>query len=53
MNERRFSSDDDLLRAWDNECAKFFNEMWQMWLRIDFGRLKFIAGERNYFEKMY
>lgn len=52
LKGRRFSSDEDLLRAWDNECALLPSETWQTWFNDWFRRMeKCISCDGNYFEK--
>lgn len=53
LKGRRFSSDEDLLRAWDNECALLPSETWQNWFKDWFRRMeRCIECRGNYFEKI-
>lgn len=53
LKGRRFSSDEDLLRAWDNECASLQDEIWQGWFKDWFRRMeRCIECGGNYFEKI-
>ncbi|KAF2880172.1 hypothetical protein ILUMI_25973 [Ignelater luminosus] len=53
LKGKRFSSDEDLLRAWGNECASLPDETWQSWFKDWFRRMeKCIECGGNYFERI-
>ncbi|KAF2886861.1 hypothetical protein ILUMI_19311 [Ignelater luminosus] len=53
LKGKRFSSDEDLLQAWDNECASLPDETWQSWFKNWFRRMeKCIKCGGNYFKRI-
>jgi hypothetical protein len=39
LKGKRFSNDEDLLRAWDDECAQIPEETWKSWFDDWFRRM--------------
>jgi histone-lysine N-methyltransferase SETMAR len=53
LKGRRFSNDEDLLRAWDDKCAQIAEEMWNSWFDDWFRRMqKCIECGGKYFERL-
>jgi hypothetical protein len=51
---RRFSNEEDLLRAWDDECAQIPEETWESWFDDWFQRMqKYIERGGKYCERLW